>query len=72
MNFYIDIYRAIGSDGKAVSYCPIVQWEIDDQDNIDCKVLDGLKNKIQKQLDEGLNLACQNKRVDDKLKAILS
>lgn len=52
MNFYIDIYRAIGPDGKARVYSPIVHWEIDDQDNIDCKVLDGLKNKIQKQLDE--------------------
>lgn len=30
MNIWLDIHRAIGSDGKAIMYCPEVHWNLDD------------------------------------------
>lgn len=64
----IDIHSVVGSDGKAVAYCPFVHWSIDETDaSIDLGEMHLLSKKLSDVIQDGINRAMK-KSMESKIK----
>lgn len=64
MNIYIDIATLRDGTGKALAYDVNTHWSIDDGDDLSANVLNELKHKLDRMVQQGIDRAQTQSRMD--------